>query len=68
VHNAFAATQDVASTRSPSVLLEHERGVANGFMFAGASVGQTVGGAGGVPGGRHAVHRHLLVRRRGSCS
>jgi PAT family beta-lactamase induction signal transducer AmpG len=47
LHNAFAATQDVAiDALAVSVLPEHERGVANGFMFAGASVGQAVGGAG----------------------
>jgi PAT family beta-lactamase induction signal transducer AmpG len=46
-HNAFAATQDVAiDALSVNVLPEHERGLANGFMFAGASIGQTVGGAG----------------------
>jgi PAT family beta-lactamase induction signal transducer AmpG len=28
------------------VLPEHERGIANGFMFAGASVGQAIGGSG----------------------
>ncbi len=47
LHNAFAATQDVAiDALAVDVLPEHERGVANGFMFAGASVGQTIGGAG----------------------
>jgi PAT family beta-lactamase induction signal transducer AmpG len=47
VHNAFAATQDVAiDALAVNVLPEHERGVANGFMFAGASVGQAIGGAG----------------------
>lgn len=47
LHNAFAATQDVAiDALAVSVLPEHERGVANGFMFAGASVGQTIGGSG----------------------
>jgi MFS transporter, PAT family, beta-lactamase induction signal transducer AmpG len=47
LHNIFAATQDVAiDALAVSVLPEHERGVANGFMFAGASVGQAVGGAG----------------------
>ncbi len=29
-----------------SVLPEDERGSANGFMFAGASIGQTIGGSG----------------------
>lgn len=47
LHNAFAATQDVAiDALAVSVLPEHERGVANGFMFAGASMGQTIGGSG----------------------
>ena len=47
LHNAFAATQDVAiDALAVNVLPEHERGLANGFMFAGASVGQAVGGAG----------------------
>jgi PAT family beta-lactamase induction signal transducer AmpG len=47
VHNAFAATQDVAiDALAVNVLPEHERGVANGFMFAGASIGQTIGGSG----------------------
>ena len=47
LHNAFAATQDVAiDALAVSVLPEHERGSANGFMFAGASIGQAIGGAG----------------------
>ena len=47
VHNAFAATMDVAiDALAVSVLPEDERGSANGFMFAGASIGQAVGGAG----------------------
>jgi len=47
LHNAFGATQDVAiDALAVNVLPEHERGVANGFMFAGASIGQAVGGAG----------------------
>ena len=47
VHNAFGATQDVAiDALAVSVLPEHERGAANGFMFAGASIGQTIGGSG----------------------
>ena len=46
-HNACAATMDVAiDALAVNVLPEQERGVANGFMFAGASVGQAVGGAG----------------------
>lgn len=47
VHNIFAATQDVAiDALAVNVLPEEERGLANGFMFAGASLGQSVGGAG----------------------
>jgi len=47
VLNVFAATQDVAiDALACGVLEEDERGVANGLMFAGASVGQAVGGSG----------------------
>lgn len=47
VHNAFGATQDVAiDALAVNVLHEGERGAANGFMFAGASVGQAIGGSG----------------------
>jgi len=47
LHNAFAATMDVAiDALAVNVLPEDERGSANGFMFAGASVGQVVGGSG----------------------
>ena len=47
VHNAFGATQDVAiDALAVGVLPEHERGTANGFMFAGASIGQAIGGSG----------------------
>jgi PAT family beta-lactamase induction signal transducer AmpG len=47
VHNAFAATQDVAiDALAVNVLPEDERGTANGVMFAGASVGQAIGGSG----------------------
>jgi MFS transporter, PAT family, beta-lactamase induction signal transducer AmpG len=47
VHNAFGATQDVAiDALAVNVLPEDERGAANGFMFAGASVGQAIGGSG----------------------
>ncbi len=46
-HNAFGATQDVAiDALACGVLPEEERGIANGFMFAGAGIGQAVGGAG----------------------
>jgi len=46
VHNSFAATMDVAiDALACNVLPEHERGIANGFMFGGASVGQTIGGS-----------------------
>ena len=47
LHNAFAATMDVAiDALAVAVLPEPERGTANGFMFAGASIGQAIGGAG----------------------
>ncbi len=47
VHNACAATMDVAiDALAVNVLPEDERGSANGFMFAGASIGQTIGGSG----------------------
>ena len=47
IHNAFCATQDVAiDALAVNVLKEDERGTANGFMFAGASIGQTIGGSG----------------------
>ena len=46
IHNAFGATQDVAiDALAVQVLPEGERGAANGFMFGGASVGQTIGGS-----------------------
>ncbi len=46
VHNSFAAIMDVAiDALACNVLPESERGVANGFMFGGASVGQTIGGS-----------------------
>jgi len=47
LHNAFGATMDVAiDALAVSVLPEEERGSANGFMFAGATIGQTIGGSG----------------------
>jgi PAT family beta-lactamase induction signal transducer AmpG len=47
LHNTFGATQDVAiDALAVGVLPEHERGTANGFMFAGAGIGQAIGGAG----------------------
>ncbi|MGZ8259708.1 MAG: MFS transporter, partial [Caldimonas sp.] len=47
LHNAFGATMDVAiDALAVSVLPEEERGLANGFMFAGATIGQTIGGSG----------------------
>jgi len=46
IHNSFAATMDVAiDALAVNVLPEKERGLANGFMFGGASFGQTVGGS-----------------------
>jgi PAT family beta-lactamase induction signal transducer AmpG len=47
VHNTFGAIQDVAiDSLAVNTLSEDERGLANGLMFAGASVGQAVGGSG----------------------
>ncbi len=47
VHNSFAAVQDVAiDSLAVGSLHEDERGTANGLMFAGASLGQAIGGAG----------------------
>ena len=47
IHNVFGATQDVAiDALAVNVLQEEERGLANGLMFAGANVGQAIGGSG----------------------
>lgn len=47
VHNTFGAMQDVAiDALAVSTLHQDERGLANGMMFAGAAIGQAVGGAG----------------------
>lgn len=47
VHNSFGAMQDVAiDALACSTLQDDERGLANGMMFAGASIGSMVGGAG----------------------
>jgi MFS family permease len=47
VHNTFGAIQDVAiDSLACNTLSEDERGLANGLMFAGAAVGQAVGGSG----------------------
>ncbi len=47
LHNSFGATQDVAiDALAVNVLPESERGMANGFMFSGAYLGQAVGGSG----------------------
>jgi PAT family beta-lactamase induction signal transducer AmpG len=47
VHNTFAAVQDVAiDALAVNTLSEDERGLANGLMFAGAAVGQGIGGSG----------------------
>src|SRR5688572_28624710 len=49
LHNAFAATQDVAiDALAVNVLAEDERGTANGLMFGGAYIGQAVGGSGAL--------------------
>ncbi|NUZ04566.1 MFS transporter [Piscinibacter koreensis] len=47
LHNVLCAVQDVAiDALAVRVLPPAERGAANGFMYAGASVGQAIGGAG----------------------
>lgn len=47
VHNSFAAMQDVAiDALACNSLKEDERGLANGMMFAGAAIGQAIGGSG----------------------
>lgn len=47
VHNFAGAVQDVAiDSLAVATLHEQERGLANGLMFAGASVGQAIGGSG----------------------
>lgn len=49
VHNTFAAMQDVAiDALAVNTLREGERATANGVMFAGASIGQAIGGAGAL--------------------
>ncbi|MCP5534120.1 MAG: MFS transporter [Akkermansiaceae bacterium] len=46
-HNIFAASQDVAiDALACETLGEHERGLANGLMFAGAQAGAAIGGSG----------------------
>ena len=47
VHNTFGAIQDVAiDSLAVNTLTEDERGLANGLMFAGAAIGQAIGGSG----------------------
>ncbi len=47
VHNMFAASQDVAiDALACNTLADHERGFANGLMFAGAQAGAALGGYG----------------------
>jgi MFS transporter, PAT family, beta-lactamase induction signal transducer AmpG len=49
VSNVFGAIQDVAiDALAVDTLHESERGLANGLMFAGASVGQAIGGSGAL--------------------
>ncbi len=49
LHNACAATQDVAiDALACNVLPAGERGAANGFMFAGQAVGTALGGGGAL--------------------
>ncbi len=46
IHNLFCATQDVAiDALACNVLSEKERGLANGLMFAGQTLGVPLGGA-----------------------
>jgi MFS transporter, PAT family, beta-lactamase induction signal transducer AmpG len=46
-HNTFGAIQDVAiDSLAVNTLTEDERGLANGLMFAGAAIGQAIGGSG----------------------
>lgn len=55
LHNCFAAVQDVAiDALAVGSLKAEERGRAAGLMFAGANVGQAIGGAGAL-----AVSAHL---------
>lgn len=70
VHNTIAAVQDVAiDALAVNTLAESERGLANGLMFAGASAGQALGGAGmlalmawsGIAGGTVAVAAAILA-------
>lgn len=47
LHNTFGAVQDVAiDALACNTLAENERGLANGLMFAGAALGQAIGGSG----------------------
>lgn len=47
LHNSFGAMQDVAiDALACSTLQDDERGLATGFMFSGATIGQMVGGSG----------------------
>jgi MFS transporter, PAT family, beta-lactamase induction signal transducer AmpG len=47
LHNTFGAMQDVAiDALACNTLAEDERGLANGLMFAGAAIGQALGGSG----------------------
>ena len=47
VHNIFSATQDVAiDALACGVLRDDERGLANGLMFGGSSIGNAMGGSG----------------------
>ncbi len=49
VHNVFAATCDVAiDSLAVNALRPEERGQGNGFMFAGAYIGQGLGGGGAI--------------------
>ena len=69
VHNTFGAMQDVAiDALACSTLQENERGVANGMMFAGATIGSMVGGSdtlgsAKVGAGLRPVPTHQATRR-----
>jgi PAT family beta-lactamase induction signal transducer AmpG len=49
IHNVFAATQDIAiDALAVGTLKESERGLAGGLTFAGAYLGQAIGGSGAL--------------------
>jgi MFS family permease len=65
IHNSFAATQDVAiDALAVSTLQADERGMAGGLTFAGAYLGQAVGGAGALYLVQYVGFTNTLLRRR----